>query len=35
MSARAVIDALRAQGWMMATAESCTGGTIAAVRLSF
>ncbi|WP_227285954.1 CinA family protein [Boseongicola sp. H5] len=29
MTARAVIDALRARGWMLATAESCTGGLIA------
>jgi len=29
VSARAVIDALKARGWMMATAESCTGGLIA------
>lgn len=29
MSAPAVIDALKARGWMMATAESCTGGLIA------
>ena len=26
----ALADALRARGWMMATAESCTGGLIAA-----
>ncbi len=30
MSAAAVIDALRARGWLMATAESCTGGMISA-----
>jgi len=30
MSAREVIDALRGRGWMLATAESCTGGMIAA-----
>ncbi len=30
MSAAAVIDALRARGWMLATAESCTGGMIGA-----
>jgi len=29
VSAPAVIDALKARGWMMATAESCTGGLIA------
>lgn len=29
MSAHATIDALNARGWMMATAESCTGGLIA------
>lgn len=29
MSAEAVIDALKARGWSMATAESCTGGLIA------
>jgi nicotinamide-nucleotide amidase len=27
--ARALVDALRARGWMLATAESCTGGGIA------
>jgi len=27
--ARTVVDALRARGWMLATAESCTGGGIA------
>ncbi len=26
----ALADRLRARGWMMATAESCTGGLIAA-----
>ncbi len=30
MTAAAVLDALRARGWMLATAESCTGGMIAA-----
>lgn len=30
MNAAAVIDALRARGWLMATAESCTGGMISA-----
>lgn len=30
MSAGAVISALRARGWMLACAESCTGGLIAA-----
>ncbi|SLN15743.1 CinA family protein [Pseudooctadecabacter jejudonensis] len=30
MSAAALIEALKARGWMMATAESCTGGLIAA-----
>ncbi len=30
MSAAVVIDALRARGWLMATAESCTGGMISA-----
>jgi nicotinamide-nucleotide amidase len=29
MKAAAVIDALKARGWMMASAESCTGGLIA------
>lgn len=29
MSATHVIEALKARGWMMATAESCTGGLIA------
>ncbi|AHM05179.1 Protein Implicated in DNA repair function with RecA and MutS [Roseibacterium elongatum DSM 19469] len=29
MSARDVLEALKARGWMMATAESCTGGLIA------
>lgn len=29
MSAQTAIDALNARGWMMATAESCTGGLIA------
>ncbi len=29
MSAEAVLDALKARGWMLATAESCTGGRIA------
>ena len=28
-SARALLDACRAAGWMLATAESCTGGMIA------
>lgn len=28
--ARAVLDAARARGWMLTTAESCTGGLIAA-----
>jgi len=27
--ARALVDALRSRGWMLATAESCTGGGIA------
>jgi len=27
--ARSLVDALRARGWMLATAESCTGGGIA------
>jgi nicotinamide-nucleotide amidase len=30
MSARDLIDAIAARGWMIATAESCTGGMIAA-----
>ena len=30
MSAEAVLQALKARGWMLATAESCTGGMIAA-----
>lgn len=30
MTARAVLDALIARGWLLATAESCTGGMIAA-----
>ena len=30
MSAEAVLAALKARGWMLATAESCTGGMIAA-----
>ncbi|MEL6958040.1 MAG: CinA family protein [Pseudomonadota bacterium] len=30
MTARAVFEALKARGWMLATAESCTGGMIAA-----
>lgn len=30
MSAEAVLAALRARGWRLATAESCTGGLIAA-----
>jgi nicotinamide-nucleotide amidase len=30
MSAAEVIDALKARGWRLATAESCTGGMIAA-----
>ncbi|WP_224814867.1 CinA family protein [Hasllibacter sp. MH4015] len=30
MSAADVLDALRARGWWLATAESCTGGMIAA-----
>lgn len=30
MSAAEVIEALKARGWMLATAESCTGGMIAA-----
>jgi len=30
MSAEAVFAALKARGWMMATAESCTGGMIGA-----
>jgi len=30
MNAAAVIEALKARGWMLATAESCTGGMIAA-----
>ena len=30
MTARAVLDAARAAGWRVATAESCTGGMIAA-----
>ncbi|MEM1274074.1 MAG: CinA family protein [Pseudomonadota bacterium] len=30
MSARAVLDALKERGWMLSTAESCTGGMIAA-----
>ncbi len=29
-AARAVLDAMRARQWMVATAESCTGGLIAA-----
>ncbi|MDB2369022.1 CinA family protein [Octadecabacter sp.] len=29
MTARAAFDALAARGWMLATAESCTGGLIA------
>ncbi len=29
MNAKTVIEALLARGWMMATAESCTGGLIA------
>ena len=28
-AARALVDALRSRGWMLATAESCTGGGIA------
>jgi nicotinamide-nucleotide amidase len=28
MRAREVLDAMRARGWMVATAESCTGGLI-------
>jgi nicotinamide-nucleotide amidase len=28
-AARAVVEALRARGWLLATAESCTGGGIA------
>ena len=28
-AARRLVDALRARGWMLATAESCTGGGIA------
>ena len=28
-AARTLVDALRARGWMLATAESCTGGGIA------
>lgn len=31
---RALADALRARGWMLATAESCTGGAIAAACTS-
>jgi nicotinamide-nucleotide amidase len=30
MSAEAIIKAIAARGWMLATAESCTGGMIAA-----
>jgi nicotinamide-nucleotide amidase len=30
MSAREVVEALKARGWMLVTAESCTGGLIAA-----
>ena len=30
MTVPALIDALRARGWVLATAESCTGGLIAA-----
>ena len=30
MTAEAVLEALKARGWMLATAESCTGGMIAA-----
>ena len=30
MTAKAVLAALEARGWMLATAESCTGGMIAA-----
>ena len=30
MSPEAVLDAFRARGWMLATAESCTGGMVAA-----
>lgn len=29
MSAEAVLEAFKARGWMLATAESCTGGLIA------
>lgn len=30
MTARAVLEAARARGWMIATAESCTGGLVSA-----